>query len=657
VSSDLAVSTLAEALRKRLLHDLDPGSYRIEYNDQTHLAANEWRAILDVEIRGGAGSKLAQEGYPLYTVAPVRQATAAPSKGKEKATRAAGAEATRGPADKGQEQAQRDQAKILDVLGQCLTRAGVLPATTEPDITRLLHKVGKRGALVVIPDTNAIANGTAHYLVRALNRLPVWLMPVAISLTTIQEHDRRLKGLVNKHASGNLSSALRSRSLVNSALSILERCRARAQIVEVEPQLLRFMRPPGKEAADPDQGDVLEDRLLVEAIHALLGAMRTQAQRFVLTSDVFLARILRAEGIPTLAMQPGQMSDGPIPCVRYDALARAFAGATLPELLWELAHSFASVRLVGLSDPKRPLARLDTYWAGKTDADWRNEAVKLTLAARDAQKALSSAPLPEAPMPKMLRLAGAILQEPSSLDDARHRIPEPDRPSEDTARAAVTVLARAGFLSYSDGVFATEEPLHELDRALAARDLDAASRLWEQKYPPYGALLEHVRRSPTTEMSVLPDLLRDVVGKTPAQRSCEHLARAAVYLGQAWISSNRLFDGTTRLSDTDAARKIMEIFDSLKRDNQLGVDELLTKGCELLRMSPWALSSQLRKLVESKQLPAELRLSPALGSGRTPLSPVPVLQGSLADLREEPVPLDRLKLGHLLMYTLTWSQR
>ncbi|WP_419756154.1 HAD family hydrolase [Brevundimonas sp.] len=154
-------------------------------------------------------------------------------------------------------------------------------------------------------------------------------MPLVASITTVQTRDATVKGLVGKGKIANITQALRSRGLVNGALGLLERNKGRSQVVEIDASLLRYQRMSSQNGTDPDQGDVLEDRLIIEGVHNVLKSMRSRTARRVVTSDVNIARVLSAEGIDTLFVPTIELPEAGIPCVRYDALAKRFIGAPL----------------------------------------------------------------------------------------------------------------------------------------------------------------------------------------------------------------------------------------------------------------------------------------------------------------------------------------
>lgn len=663
MSSDEKPRGLDEALREGILRTISNGQYLVEYSDATH-SEGAWSELLDVEVHATAVSVFADESYPYYTVRPAAPLRAPAAKllatpARRESAPAAVAAAGQAPRDRGraeqtekkeEERRAKERFRLRDALAQCLLRTGILPAAADPEGARDLLELARREALVLIPDTNALGNGTMHHLLRTFSRTQLWILPVVVSLTQIQEHDRRLKSALAEPKGANLANVLRSRTVVNGSLGLLARCRDRAQVLEVDPKLLRYLRPGGKGSADPDEGDILEDRLLVETIHTVFRTARTSAARRVVTSDVLLARMLHIEGIPALVQQVPPLPDAGAPCVRYDAGARTFVGAPLVQLLWDMAHIFSSVRLV--EERSRSLvARFDTYWPGKTRADWVREALLVTVpdAPQVGTATFSAAVLPDVSLLPVLSLGGAILVGAAPLPALRERLADP--PSVDTARMAGEVLLRAK-LAVSDGAsLATTAELGALDAALREERLDDASRIF-RAYPPYAALLDALSARQTVTIPELPDLLAVATHGQPSRKACERLARMPAYLGQAWTAESALLDGTRRPSDDAIATRLRELFDANARDGLCTIDVLLTALCKEQRMTPWAAAGAVRRLVEAGQLPS-LAFDPALGPGRRARSRDSIVKGSLLHISEAPVPMDRLEIRSRPVFTVS----
>ena len=440
---------------------------------------------------------------------------------------------------------------------------------------------------------------------------------------------------------------------MNASFSLLERLRDHVQVLEVEPELLRYLRPAGDGTKDPDHGDVLEDRLLVEAIHTVFRATRTRTARRVVTSDVMLARVLHLEGIPAVLLQVPELPDEWTSCVRYDALARGFVGAPLPFVLWDMAHTFASIRLTDAAGTAR--CTLECYWPGKTAADWRKERLRLSVAERAAPGSLSRVALPEVSFVTALRAGGIILASVGGrpMEEVRQRLP--DSPGEEVARMAGELLRRGGFVTWTGSTLVPTDRLRDLDAALTSSDLDHASRLWEA-CPPYRELLRNLKEKGGLPLSSVRDVLATAIdGRAmPSAKASERFARIPVYLGQAWTHQNELRDGSGRPSDDELARQVVRLFDELSKDGLCDVEALLGRLCEDLRLSPWRAASQLVALVEQGSL-SELSFAPAAGPGRQPKIRDRVIQGGLQDVHEMPIALDRLFIRSRQVFTVSRS--
>ncbi len=233
-----------------LIQDLGLRGGSIEYSDSTHCAQGSWTRLARVPFQYPdpplVGSENAH-GYYSISVA-----------------------------------LEKKSHILEDTLAQVLLRCGILrPQFTRQTLNDLFSLAQSR-AVVLVPDTNALSTGTLSWLLKILPDTHVWLLPVVISLIQVQQRHAQLKNLLNeknRHKPGNIAVALRSRQMVNASLSLLERQRERYQILEVDPQLLRYVRPGGSAAGDHDQSDILEDRLLMEAIHAAIRATRSRAEK------------------------------------------------------------------------------------------------------------------------------------------------------------------------------------------------------------------------------------------------------------------------------------------------------------------------------------------------------------------------------------------
>lgn len=365
-------ATLHQCGKARRLQGVPAGQYSVEYTDSTHLHPTEWVRLATLDVKPTVIPLEDNNTEQFYTFTKA----IGDLPGKPKASVSGTANEKSDPVI----DYNRKIRIIEDTLALALGRIGLLTPDVSADLLEQLIRLDEQEGVVVVPDTNALHNGAVHWLLRVLHRHSVWLMPVVASMTTIQTRDATVKGLVNKFKINNLGQALRSRGLVNGALGLLERNRGRCQVVEIDPALLRYQKMASSSATDPDQSDVLEDRLIIEAIHSVLRSMRSRTARRVVTSDVHVARVLAAEGIEILFIPTITLPDTAVDCLRYDALARGFVGAPLRAVAWELAHAFGSIRLV---QDKKELATLECYWPGKTPAEWASETLLCTFAPRD----------------------------------------------------------------------------------------------------------------------------------------------------------------------------------------------------------------------------------------------------------------------------------
>jgi hypothetical protein len=658
-----------------LLRSPVPGEYRIEYSDNTHSKKDEWTPLLTVvpELAPTpmVGSEEAQAYYSLRVIQ-----SQIPSDEKKAAD------------------AHARSRTILDALTQCLVRTNILRPEMTSEALVDVYQLSRARAVVLVPDTNALSTGTLHWLLEALNETQVWLLPVVVSLVQVQQRDALLKACVNKRDSKNLSKALRSRQLINASLSLLERHRERYQVLEVDPQLLRYVRPAGAGSSDPDEGDVLEDRLLIEAIHSALRATRSRAEKRVVTSDLLMARMLRAEGLRTLFLQTPSLPRGDIPCLRYEPLAKAFVGASLLHLLWELAHTFSSIRLVLNGES---VVSLDAYWAAKTASDWadermlisyRDEAVNAaaappskemledtadldlsasaevqggTVARREeadlpvrgteedlSTGSFSRAPLPEVAFPQVVRLAAAVGGEGGTIDEIRARIAKENRPSADISRSAAEVLVRSSLVALGDMVLHPTEKLGQFLDALSKTDLDSASRIFSA-YPAYRSVIEILGEAQAITVSGADRLLSSRLGAKPSREGNERLWRVAVYLGQAWSDGPDLRDGTSR-PDQEVVRKVfLGVFDELAQDGLCALSELLPAFCRRLRISPWYAQQVIQTLVVEDRL-SELSFQPSAGKRLNARDQVITLHHG--EVRVVSSPIDRLDIGGRPVFTV-----
>jgi len=678
--------TVSEAVAAGVLRSPAPGQYRIEYSDNTHCLKDEWTPLLavvpELALNPLVGSEDAQAFYTLRIIQPDISLAAEKMLGKQDKKQ---------PEKKASDGDARRHV-ILDALTQSLVRANILRPDMTSDTLIDIYHLSRGRAAVIVPDTNALSTGTLHWLLEALSDTQVWLLPVVVSLVQVQLRDAQLKACVNKRESKYLTRALRSRQLINASLSLLERHRERYQVLEVDPQLLRYVRPAGAGSADPDEGDVLEDRLLMEAIHGALRATRTRAEKRVVTSDILLARMLRAEGLPTLFLQTPSLPKGDIPCLRYEPLAKAFVGAPLIHLLWELAHTFSSIRLV--SDGQLVIT-LDAYWAAKTVSDWAEErmlvswtdravaamvptasqetleeAAEIDLAGappsavtnvepqnlgpskqrrqRSELRAYSNAPLPEVAFPQIVRVAVALGNEGGAIEQLLGRIAEENRPSIAIARSAVEVLLRASLVSVDQGTLHPTERLGQFIDALSDINVDAASEIFSA-YSPYRIVLERLLKGEGITTSDAYAVLSERLAKKPSREGSERLWRTAVYLGQAWSDDLKLRDGSSRPSQAVIRKAFLETFSELEQDGLCSLRDLLPALCGKLRISPWYLQQVVQSLVSEDRL-SEVLFQPSAGKRLNARDQVMAIHAG--DIRLISSPIDRLDIGGRPVFTL-----
>jgi hypothetical protein len=429
-------------------------------------------------------------------------------------------------------------------------------------------------------------------------------------------------------------------------LGLLERYRGKYQVLEVDPQLLRYMRPSGKGTVDPDESDVLEDRLLLEAIHGAWRSTRTRANMRVVTADVLFARMLRTEGIPSLVLAVPPFPDNPVECIRFDAVAKTFVGAPLQYLLWDLSHTFSAVKLRDSKGKDR--VSLEAYWPLKTPTDWEGERLKITRESDDVPAhppkpvSFSTALIPEASFPLILRVAGVILEAPiAGADELLERMPAHKPTTDRIARMALEILLRAGFVQQEGQTLRPSDTLAALSEFIQSQALDDASRLW-MSFPPYAALTTLLQGSAGIQASELPSILTGPLGGAPAKEACDRLARFPVYLGQAWTDGDLLRDGSARPAEEVAANEWRDIFEQTQQDGFCSIADLLPAFCKKLNQSPWASARQIRKLSEEGRF-ADLSFQPA--AGKRPVTRDEVVGGSLVDVSTIPVPIDRIDIG------------
>ena len=645
MSSEAKILTIKDAIGNGTIQRMLPGEYSIRYTDNTHRKDDDWTTLLTVEIEE---NPLPAEGFPeslsSHYVSELNEAmqyyTLADALNSQ----------------------DIDKGRVLqDNVAQSLVRTGILRPSIESEAFVDVFQLARRDAVILVPDTNALSTGTLHWLLHALSATQIWILPVVVSLIQVQQRGHKLKNFVGKKETKYLSQAIRSRTLINSSLCLLERCRERYQVLEIDPQLLRYVRPAGKGTADPDEGDVLEDRLLIEAIHTVFRATRSRAEKRVVTSDVLLTRILRAEGIPTLFLQTPSLPRGRIQCLYYEAIASKFLGSSLIHLLWDLAHCFSSIQL--LNSQQEVLVQMGVYWSGKTATDWNRECLQIQtpMARQEKPPQISSPPnpslykglfstatLPEASFLQVLRLGGALLQGQAQLPDLIMRMPESKKPSKEVANMGAEFLLRAGLAITEDQQLIATKALESLDQSLEQGDLDEASAQF-RNFGPYRALLEALQMNSRLDFDAVGDVLAREIGKVPSKDSSKRFIQVPVYLGQAWREGSTLCDGTARPDDDTIMDSFRRAFDAKARDGLCAIKELLFELRRSLRISPWFAFRQLARIVEANQL-AEYSFQPS--AGKPILSRCEVFRGGLADLQTLVIPMDRIQVNGRPVFTV-----
>ena len=536
----------------------------------------------------------------------------------------------------------------------------MLPNDSFEDLSSLTNEK----SIILIPDSNSLNNGTLLWLLRSLKGA-AWILPFVISLTQIQERDARLKDMsIKKMNPKNAKEALRSRGKIFASMSLLQRYRTQYQVLELEPSLLRYLRQTGAS----DEGNVLEDRLLLEGVHAVLRSTRTRAQQRVVTSDVLLARMLETEGIKCLYVPSPTLPDTSIDCITFNTFSGSFSGASLRSVLWDLAHVFSKVRL------ERDGARrfdLSSYWPGKTPEDWRLERLDVGVpelvsvgsaptpaeekeealgeSDQNASGALSDAFLPQASLPLVLKLVGATLVGgPLRLSDLIVRLAEPERPTPGSARRALEIARRIGLVTYARGFVAATADAQHADKLLQENNLDELAGML-MRFEPYRILTDELARRRMMERSKAESILKAHAGSDPAKEASSRLTRYPILLGQAWTHENQVADGANRPGDHAFADGFAQAFERHSRDGLAKVSDMLPDLCTTLQMSPWAVGRQLERVIASSDL-SDYSFQPAAGG--KPIVKDRVIGGRFDQMVEVPVPVDRFELGGRPIFTV-----
>ncbi len=590
--------------------NLHPGSYYIDYTDSSHLQDEEWIQLLQIELDDTFFNLNRLEGAEFdYAAEDVHPSFALKTNVSSLFSTPLTPECLR---------------TILDQLSQCLLRAGIIEPVMSEETLQTIIELQKSNSILIIPDTNAVANGTIHWLLRAFHDLSINLVPVTVSLVQLQEHDREIKSIAGKRKITNLRAALRSRSLVNHSFAILDFFQGNYQIQEVPPELLRYVRPSSGKRGEQDQTDVLEDRLLIESIHQVLRSTRSKSPKVVVTADVTLSRVLNAEAIPYLSLLvPVIANDFHADCIRFDPVVRAFTGSPLPFFLWTLLQVFSRVRLRKI--PTQTLIEMSLYWPSKTIDDWTNHRFGLGIQTSQAEPTLPvlhstdptdksiqavtlSEPLlspqdtehfdshatPNISLLPILQMASLCLDKPISTEELLQSLQKRFEFSESKLINAGEVLIQSGFIILRDSfVYATQSMSH-LHNALESGDLDQLSSVLADFFEPYRQVLRILKLNAELPFEISPEIKDN--WPNSSKYAYKNLRPFFVYLGQAWTLHGDTVDGSNRPSDAD----FVQAFDSQFHNRDLvSVEELILALAQQLKMSPWAVKRYMERLSTS----------------------------------------------------------
>jgi len=594
-------------------------------------------------------------------------------------------------------QKNRNKHVVQDTISLSLARMGMLSPIVSGQTAEQLLDIKNEKGIVLIPDTNSLYNGTLHWLLNVLRRTTVWLMPFVMSLTQMQAREATLKSLAGKEKANNLPQALRSRALVNAGLSFLERNRHRYQILELDPSLLRYLRSSGKGGFDNDEGEILEDRLLIEGVHTVLRSARTRARQLVVTSDVLLARVLGAEGIPNICLPIPKLSEGGVSSFRYDAWAGTFMGASIRGLIWDFAHAFGSIRI---EHPSTGAVSFSCYWPGKQPQDWVGERLHVknlndpsaeakpvepitsgtsnaeglkppepaslpmandgsdTLAPSSSARAnlklstrehvFSDAAIPQSSLPLALRLAGVVYHSGKlTLPELIEELPAESRPDSGNVRRSLEVCRRAKLISFDGETISAQVGLDHVEIWLQRAELDQISQQF-CNFKPYQLILEYLRINQKLHRNDVTQLLMDGLGTEVAKEASKRLVRYHVMLGQCWTDGAVWCDGSRRLDMQSFLEAVDTAYNETARDNVAQISEFLPFFCRTNHVSPWALS---RSVQHHARVLSE-RFTFGYAAGGRPTGTDAVITGSLLKLEETSVPMDRFEIGARPVFTL-----
>ena len=674
----------ADFAKDRRYLDVREGILSLSYTDSTHIKDGEWYDLVSIGINKPPTSEDERECSFRLKLSLDKRFISAEKDSKEV-----------------KDKKNRNANVVIDTISLSATRLGILsPHVSGRTAQQLLELRGAKG-IVLIPDTNSLYNGTLHWLLSVLKETTVWLMPFVMSLTQMQAREATLKSLARSGKEGNLAQALRSRALVNAGLTFLERNQHRYQVLELDPSLLRYLRAAGKGGMDQDEGDVLEDRLLIEGVHAVLRSTRTRAKQLVVTSDVLLSRVLGAEGILNICLPTPKLQEEEISSFRYDAWAGTFMGSSIRGLLWDLTHAFGTVRMQ--SSPKTSLS-LSCYWPGKQPQDWVAEyldvrssddagtpakkagsaspqpaqaAERTDTKAKDARPAkpkpvkaegrtdgttspearpgadahnpvFSNAAIPQSSLPLALRIAGTLYASGKlTFAELMEKLPDANRPNEANVRRSLEVVRRAELVDFDGETIVSRAELDDVESCLQRADLDRISHQF-QNFEPYRVILDHFQQNGELTREHVRGILTAALGAEVAQEASIRLVRYHVLLGQCWSDGAVWRDGSRRPDAPGFLQAFEAAYESAARDNIAQVSEFLPNICRAARISPWGVSRSLQE--HARALSEKFSFGYAVGGKPTGVDAV--ISGSLLELEEVPVPMDRFEIGGRPVFTL-----
>ncbi len=260
----------------------------------------------------------------------------------------------------------------------------------------------------------------------------------------------------------------------------------------------------------------------------------------------------------------------------------------------------------------------------------------------------SKAVLLEVSFPQVLRVANAVALTPTSLVEVMGAIHEASRPSPEIGRLAAEMLLRAGLIDVADGNISGTAALPRLLDALDARNLDAASEVW-QSYAPYMTVLSILRSQAVVELKNSHSILSQTADHGSREGN-DRLWRIPVYLGQAWNDDGLLRDGSARPHKEATRVAVLALFNDFQNDGLCPVRELLPRLCRDLRMSPWIASRIIQELVEAGMLP-ELSFQPSAGGKIVARDQIVFRENG--EIQTAAVAMDRLEVSRRPVFTIS----